>query len=227
MTNFRFGEKHAIAGLAFTWIMALTCATPPLFGWSRYCMFQCLDCASQALKPYKYCTHHLDTTELQKLSLFTSITLTQKHISSIKYCVWWCWWKILDYYCMCECRYIPEGMQCSCGIDYYTPKPELNNTSFVIYMFVLHFSIPLFIIFFCYSRLLCTVRAVRTPAPDAILIIRMRYLVYPRGENIFFPLFYLYPLHREVSSITEQSLWRCEGFNGSRTLADHCQHGSL
>ncbi|XP_023812013.2 extra-ocular rhodopsin isoform X2 [Oryzias latipes] len=90
MTNFRFEEKHAIAGLAFSWVMALTCAAPPLFGWSRY---------------------------------------------------------------------IPEGMQCSCGIDYYTPKPEINNTSFVIYMFVLHFSIPLFIIFFCYSRLLCTVRA--------------------------------------------------------------------
>lgn len=75
---------------------------------------------------------------------------------------------------MCGCRYIPEGMQCSCGIDYYTPKPEINNTSFVIYMFVLHFCIPLVIIFFCYSRLLCTVRAVRdaTP-PHPVLIIRM------------------------------------------------------
>ncbi|XP_033944133.1 LOW QUALITY PROTEIN: rhodopsin-like [Pseudochaenichthys georgianus] len=90
MTNFLFEEKHAIAGLAFTWIMALTCALPPLLGWSRY---------------------------------------------------------------------IPEGMQCSCGIDYYSPNPEFHNTSFVIYMFVLHFTIPLFIIFFCYSRLLCTVRA--------------------------------------------------------------------
>ncbi|KAK5863786.1 hypothetical protein PBY51_000791 [Eleginops maclovinus] len=90
MTNFLFEEKHAIAGLAFTWIMALTCALPPLLGWSRY---------------------------------------------------------------------IPEGMQCSCGIDYYTPNPEFHNTSFVIYMFALHFTIPLFIIFFCYSRLLCTVRA--------------------------------------------------------------------
>uniref|UniRef100_A0A8C9QP13 G-protein coupled receptors family 1 profile domain-containing protein n=1 Tax=Spermophilus dauricus TaxID=99837 RepID=A0A8C9QP13_SPEDA len=39
--------------------------------------------------------------------------------------------------------YLPEGMQCSCGIDYYTPKPELNNESFVIYMFVVHFAIPL------------------------------------------------------------------------------------
>ncbi|KAM8863084.1 LOW QUALITY PROTEIN: extra-ocular rhodopsin [Spinachia spinachia] len=90
MSNFRFGEKHAIAGLLFTWIMAMTCAAPPLLGWSRY---------------------------------------------------------------------IPEGMQCSCGIDYYTPKPEIHNTSFVIYMFVLHFTVPLGIIFFCYGRLLCTVRA--------------------------------------------------------------------
>ncbi|XP_057685966.1 rhodopsin-like [Corythoichthys intestinalis] len=90
MSNFRFGEKHAICGLGVTWIMALTCAAPPLFGWSRY---------------------------------------------------------------------IPEGMQCSCGIDYYTPKPEINNASFVIYMFILHFTIPLAIIFFCYGRLLCTAAA--------------------------------------------------------------------
>lgn len=108
-------------------------------------------------------------------------------------------------------------MQCSCGIDYYTPKPEINNTSFVIYMFVLHFCIPLFIIFFCYSRLLCTVRAVREPLPDAKLKIRMRYLVYPCRESLFFSFFLTF---REVSSITEQILWRCEGFNGSRTLQE-------
>lgn len=36
VTNFRFGETHAVAGLGFSWIMALTCAAPPLFGWSRY-----------------------------------------------------------------------------------------------------------------------------------------------------------------------------------------------
>ncbi|KAJ8257497.1 hypothetical protein GJAV_G00186240 [Gymnothorax javanicus] len=90
VSTFRFGETHAVMGVMLTWIMALTCAMPPLLGWSRY---------------------------------------------------------------------IPEGMQCSCGIDYYTRKPGLNNASFVIYMFILHFTIPLMIIFFCYSRLLCTVRA--------------------------------------------------------------------
>uniref|UniRef100_A0A3B4U3I7 Rhodopsin n=1 Tax=Seriola dumerili TaxID=41447 RepID=A0A3B4U3I7_SERDU len=104
MTNFRFGEKHAIAGLGFTWIM----------------------CACQKAQTNTVCDSFDGNS-----------------------------WIII----MCGYRYIPEGMQCSCGIDYYTPKPEINNTSFVIYMFVLHFSIPLFIIFFCYSRLLCTVRA--------------------------------------------------------------------
>lgn len=35
MSNFRFGENHAIMGVAFSWIMAMACAAPPLFGWSR------------------------------------------------------------------------------------------------------------------------------------------------------------------------------------------------
>lgn len=69
-------------------------------------------------------------------------------------------------------------MQCSCGIDYYTPKPEINNTSFVIYMFVLHFSIPLLIIFFCYGRLLCTVRAVR-----ALITATRHHLTAPPPEK--------------------------------------------
>lgn len=51
-------------------------------------------------------------------------------------------------------------MQCSCGIDYYTLKPEINNESFVIYMFVVHFMTPLTVIFFCYGNLVCTVKEV-------------------------------------------------------------------
>ncbi|KAG9337505.1 hypothetical protein JZ751_028696 [Albula glossodonta] len=89
MSNFRFGENHAIMGVAFTWIMANACAFPPLVGWSRY---------------------------------------------------------------------IPEGMQCSCGVDYYTKNPETNNESFVVYMFVCHFTIPLIVISFCYGRLVCAVK---------------------------------------------------------------------
>ncbi|CAL8325317.1 unnamed protein product [Merluccius merluccius] len=89
MSNFRFGENHAIMGVAFTWVMANACALPPLVGWSRY---------------------------------------------------------------------IPEGMQCSCGVDYYTRAPGYNNESFVIYMFTCHFFTPLTVIFFCYGRLLCAVK---------------------------------------------------------------------
>nr|AWU59273.1 rhodopsin [Chitala ornata] len=90
MSNFRFGENHALMGVVFTWVMALACSGPPLIGWSRY---------------------------------------------------------------------IPEGMQCSCGVDYYTYRPELNTYSFVIYMFAVHFITPLIIIFFCYGRLVLTVKA--------------------------------------------------------------------
>nr|ABP88811.1 rod opsin [Aristostomias tittmanni] len=87
--SFRFGENHALMGLATSWIMAGTCSVPPLVGWSRY---------------------------------------------------------------------IPEGFQVACGIDYYTRAEGYNNESFVIYMFVLHFIIPMIVIFFCYGRLLCAVK---------------------------------------------------------------------
>lgn len=36
MGNFRFSASHAMMGIAFTWIMAFSCAAPPLFGWSRW-----------------------------------------------------------------------------------------------------------------------------------------------------------------------------------------------
>lgn len=58
------------------------------------------------------------------------------------------------------CRYIPEGMQCSCGPDYYTHNPDFHNESYVLYMFVIHFIIPVVIIFFSYGRLVCKVREV-------------------------------------------------------------------
>uniref|UniRef100_A0A3Q0SCY2 Rhodopsin n=1 Tax=Amphilophus citrinellus TaxID=61819 RepID=A0A3Q0SCY2_AMPCI len=65
MGSFKFTGTHAGAGVLFTWIMAMACAAPPLFGWSRY---------------------------------------------------------------------LPEGMQCSCGPDYYTLAPGFNNESYVIYI---------------------------------------------------------------------------------------------
>ncbi|KAK2490163.1 hypothetical protein MC885_001824 [Smutsia gigantea] len=102
MSNFRFGENHAIVGVTLTWVMALACAMPPLVGWSR-------------LRP-----------GLQPLGGSGPAE------------------EMLQ--------------QCSCGIDYYTLKPEVSNESFVVYMFVVHFSIPMVIIFFCYGQLVFTVK---------------------------------------------------------------------
>nr|UVC66195.1 rhodopsin-like middle wavelength-sensitive opsin 2 [Sargocentron rubrum] len=98
MGSFKFTGTHAGAGVAFTWIMAMACAAPPLFGWSRY---------------------------------------------------------------------IPEGMQCSCGPDYYTLAEGYNNESYVIYMFVVHFLIPVFIIFFTYGSLVLTVKAAAAQQQDS------------------------------------------------------------
>uniref|UniRef100_A0A3B4AXC7 Rhodopsin n=1 Tax=Periophthalmus magnuspinnatus TaxID=409849 RepID=A0A3B4AXC7_9GOBI len=98
MGSFKFSGTHAAVGVAFTWIMALACAAPPLFGWSRY---------------------------------------------------------------------LPEGMQCSCGPDYYTLAPGFNNESYVIYMFVVHFFIPVFLIFFTYGSLVLTVKAAAAQQQDS------------------------------------------------------------
>ncbi|XP_031424169.1 green-sensitive opsin-2 [Clupea harengus] len=98
MGSFKFGTTHAGAGVAFTWVMAMACAAPPLVGWSRY---------------------------------------------------------------------IPEGMQCSCGPDYYTLSPGYNNESYVIYMFTCHFCVPVVTIFFTYGSLVLTVKAAAAQQQDS------------------------------------------------------------
>lgn len=57
-------------------------------------------------------------------------------------------------------RYIPEGLQISCGPDYYTLAPGFNNESYVMYMFFCHFFVPVAIVFFTYGSLVLTVKAV-------------------------------------------------------------------
>ncbi|XP_028823032.1 green-sensitive opsin-3-like [Denticeps clupeoides] len=64
-------------------------------------------------------------------------------------------------------RYIPEGLQCSCGPDYYTLNPAYNNESYVMYMFFCHFTIPVTTIFFTYGRLVCTVKAAAAQQQDS------------------------------------------------------------
>ncbi|XP_026871272.2 blue-sensitive opsin-like [Electrophorus electricus] len=46
-------------------------------------------------------------------------------------------------------RYIPEGLQCSCGVDVYTNKPGLENEAYVLYLFTLHLAVPLSAIAVC------------------------------------------------------------------------------
>ncbi|RMC22726.1 hypothetical protein DUI87_00268 [Hirundo rustica rustica] len=57
-------------------------------------------------------------------------------------------------------RYIPEGLQCSCGPDWYTTENKWNNESYVIFLFCFCFGFPMTVIIFSYGRLLLTLRAV-------------------------------------------------------------------
>uniref|UniRef100_A0A8C6M8T0 Opsin 1 (cone pigments), short-wave-sensitive 2 n=2 Tax=Nothobranchius furzeri TaxID=105023 RepID=A0A8C6M8T0_NOTFU len=56
-------------------------------------------------------------------------------------------------------RYIPEGMQCSCGPDWYTTGNKYNTESYVLFLFCFCFAVPLSIIVFCYSQLLFTLKS--------------------------------------------------------------------
>nr|AMB42904.1 Short wavelength sensitive 2B [Halichoeres chloropterus] len=51
-------------------------------------------------------------------------------------------------------RYIPEGMQCSCGPDWYTTNNKYNNETYVYFLFGFCFAVPFTTIVFCYSQLL-------------------------------------------------------------------------
>ncbi|XP_063071550.1 green-sensitive opsin-3-like [Engraulis encrasicolus] len=64
-------------------------------------------------------------------------------------------------------RYIPEALQCSCGPDYYTLNPKYDNESYVMYLFSCHFLTPMFLIFFTYGSLVCTVKAAAAQQQDS------------------------------------------------------------
>ncbi|XP_027857548.1 opsin-1, short-wave-sensitive 2 [Xiphophorus couchianus] len=57
-------------------------------------------------------------------------------------------------------RYIPEGLQCSCGPDWYTTNNKYNNESYVMFLFCFCFAVPFTTIIFCYSQLLITLKMV-------------------------------------------------------------------
>uniref|UniRef100_A0A3Q2QNG9 Opsin 1 (cone pigments), short-wave-sensitive 1 n=1 Tax=Fundulus heteroclitus TaxID=8078 RepID=A0A3Q2QNG9_FUNHE len=57
-------------------------------------------------------------------------------------------------------RYIPEGLGCACGPDWYTNDQELGTTSYMYFLLITCFCMPLSIIIFSYSQLLGALRAV-------------------------------------------------------------------
>ncbi|KAM9845611.1 opsin-1, short-wave-sensitive 1 [Aulostomus maculatus] len=57
-------------------------------------------------------------------------------------------------------RYIPEGLGCSCGPDWYTHNQEFHCSSYTNFLMVTCFIAPLTIIIFSYSQLLGALRAV-------------------------------------------------------------------
>ncbi|XP_058487271.1 blue-sensitive opsin-like [Solea solea] len=65
-------------------------------------------------------------------------------------------------------RYIPEGLQCSCGPDWYTTNNKYNNESYVMFLFCFCFAVPLTTIIFCYTQLLIKMKmAARAQAESA------------------------------------------------------------
>ncbi|MEQ2301598.1 hypothetical protein AMECASPLE_037782 [Ameca splendens] len=57
-------------------------------------------------------------------------------------------------------RFIPEGLNCACGPDWYTNNEELGTTSYMYFLLITCFCMPLSIIIFSYSQLLGALRAV-------------------------------------------------------------------
>ncbi|KAM3878382.1 opsin-1, short-wave-sensitive 2 [Diretmus argenteus] len=65
-------------------------------------------------------------------------------------------------------RYIPEGLQCSCGPDWYTTDNKFNNESFVMFLFCFCFAVPFSTIVFCYSQLLITMKMAAKAQADSV-----------------------------------------------------------
>ncbi|KAM6201881.1 short-wave-sensitive opsin 1 [Rhynchocyon petersi] len=57
-------------------------------------------------------------------------------------------------------RFLPEGLQCSCGPDWYTVGSKYHSESYTWFLFIFCFIVPLSLICFSYSQLLGALRAV-------------------------------------------------------------------
>uniref|UniRef100_A0A3B3YWR3 G-protein coupled receptors family 1 profile domain-containing protein n=1 Tax=Poecilia mexicana TaxID=48701 RepID=A0A3B3YWR3_9TELE len=76
-----------------------------------------------------------------------------------EHALFFCSWNRIATCIVCFARYIPEGMQCSCGPDWYTTGNKYNTESFVLFLFCFCFSVPFTCIVFCYSQLLFTLKS--------------------------------------------------------------------
>ncbi|KAJ0068394.1 hypothetical protein NL108_005978 [Boleophthalmus pectinirostris] len=65
-------------------------------------------------------------------------------------------------------RYIPEGLQCSCGPDWYTTNNKYNNDSYVMFLFCFCFAVPFCTILFCYSQLLFTLKSAAKAQAESV-----------------------------------------------------------
>nr|AAX99143.1 UV-sensitive pigment [Notothenia angustata] len=65
-------------------------------------------------------------------------------------------------------RYIPEGLGCACGPDWYTHNEEYHCTSYTFFLLVTCFVMPISVIIFCYSQLLMTLRAVAAQQAESV-----------------------------------------------------------
>nr|KAF6338343.1 opsin 1, short wave sensitive [Pipistrellus kuhlii] len=57
-------------------------------------------------------------------------------------------------------RFIPEGLQCSCGPDWYTVGTKYRSEYYTWFLFIFCFIVPLSLICFSYAQLLGALRAV-------------------------------------------------------------------
>lgn len=62
--------------------------------------------------------------------------------------------------CLVPCRFLPEGLQCSCGPDWYTVGTKYYSEYYTWFLFIFCYIVPLALICFSYSQLLGALRAV-------------------------------------------------------------------
>nr|AWU59274.1 short-wavelength sensitive 1 opsin [Chitala ornata] len=65
-------------------------------------------------------------------------------------------------------RYIPEGLGCSCGPDWYTHSEEYNTDSYTYFLIIVCFIAPMSVIILSYMRLLTALRAVAAQQVDSV-----------------------------------------------------------